>query len=589
MMSSLNTIACTEHKNACLPPLDSAEARLPPQVMPEPLSPKQIRSSLVLIPHPDDESIGCGGLIAKLAQQGTPVHLILVSDGAGGGGLPPGSGKVRQQEFAEALRCLGQSLTWECWQLPDGSLSQHVEQLHQQIQRALHCYKPDTLIAPWSRDLHPDHAVLGQAAFACQQKVTGVSLLFYEVWTPLPATHVLDITPQWRMKSAALNKHKTALGHGDYSRVMEALAAYRSLLSGSLGRAGSYAEAYYCIAPRQEGQSLPNESFPQIRYVTPEDAQSLSGLFARVFHQNPSAGWWQKKYADQPQAGTVAETIDGEIVGYYGAMYRQGYWQGKWISSAQQGDVMVAPEHRFATKGEGVFLRMSSLFLKHQLGQQGTYQFAYGFPTHRALKLGVRLGLYRQGDPLGEWVCQNQSSPMGISWRIHCQPCCSVSDWSWCDGLTPFMEEPEQTFWLKKDSRYWQQRFVEAVPQDKCYHLIRLSRWGRLQAVAIVHLETDRLEILDLAKFGSHPDANHKLISGIINYGESTGRKLTTAWGTYLAVDELRRLAERRHRCGSQRIDPAGYMALPSDALDAPLTEQLLGRSWMLGGDTDFR
>src|SRR5262245_24685447 len=38
---------------------------------------------LVLAPHPDDESLGCGGLIAACQAQGHPVHVLVLTDGAG--------------------------------------------------------------------------------------------------------------------------------------------------------------------------------------------------------------------------------------------------------------------------------------------------------------------------------------------------------------------------------------------------------------------------------------------------------------------------------------------------------------------------
>lgn len=41
------------------------------------------RGLVVVAPHPDDESLGCGGLIAAARASGRPVHLVVVSDGCG--------------------------------------------------------------------------------------------------------------------------------------------------------------------------------------------------------------------------------------------------------------------------------------------------------------------------------------------------------------------------------------------------------------------------------------------------------------------------------------------------------------------------
>ena len=41
------------------------------------------RCALILAPHPDDESLGCGGLIAEACARGRPPAVIIVSDGTG--------------------------------------------------------------------------------------------------------------------------------------------------------------------------------------------------------------------------------------------------------------------------------------------------------------------------------------------------------------------------------------------------------------------------------------------------------------------------------------------------------------------------
>ncbi|OOV86964.1 GNAT family N-acetyltransferase [Oceanospirillum linum] len=563
------------------------EDQLPPLPMPAPLDVSAMDKVLVFVPHPDDESIGCGGLIAHLCRQGTPVHLILVSDASGAGGLPEGAGEQRIKEFRQALKHLGSSLTQEYWRLPDGGLHA-CDDLPRRIQRAIDHYAPTTLVAPWLRDLHTDHSTLGRTVLDIAQAQTlsaARELIFYEVWSPLPATHVLDISGVWPQKKAALACHKIALSCGNYLRAMESLAAYRSLLTGAMAAEGHYAEAYRCIGLGTE-KTAPAV---KVRYAVPSDGAALARLFQRVFGQQVPDSWWQAKYAGQPHAGSLAQTFDGEIVAYYGAMHRQGIWQGQPVNCAQQADVMVAPEHRFATRSQGVFSRISKLFLQEQLGQGRTYQLAYGFPTERALQLGVRLGLYRQADMLGYWVCDNVFSRLGVSWQVRCQPCHQVRDWQWVDRLQPFTAEPQQTFWLKKTASYWQQRYCDSPPPGKHYHLLRLYRWGRIQSVAIVRLEESGIEILDLAKAGSHPDAGQKLISAVINEGVRRKLPRTTAWGTHLAVTELMRHAESLSNRSDNRIDNAGFMALPSSSLDAPLADEIQGRCWMLGGDTDFR
>ncbi len=66
---------------------------------------------VVFAPHPDDESLGCGGLISEAVEQGIPVHVVMVSDG---GASHPGSRKfppkrviaIRRSETLAALSAL---------------------------------------------------------------------------------------------------------------------------------------------------------------------------------------------------------------------------------------------------------------------------------------------------------------------------------------------------------------------------------------------------------------------------------------------------------------------------------------------------
>ncbi len=67
---------------------------------------------LVLAPHADDESLGCGGLVAALCEQGVPVHVWLVSDGTmshpNSRDFPPDQRcALREAEFRQACAHLG--------------------------------------------------------------------------------------------------------------------------------------------------------------------------------------------------------------------------------------------------------------------------------------------------------------------------------------------------------------------------------------------------------------------------------------------------------------------------------------------------
>src|SRR3979409_162659 len=91
-------------------------------IMPEaeaiPFEPQDLRGErlLVLAPHPDDEVIGCGGLVALPLRENRPLHVVVATDGA-----QAGDGTQREAESRAALGLLG-AATVEFLRFPDRDL-----------------------------------------------------------------------------------------------------------------------------------------------------------------------------------------------------------------------------------------------------------------------------------------------------------------------------------------------------------------------------------------------------------------------------------------------------------------------------------
>jgi len=223
-------------------------AQLAPCPLPQALDLTRANKVLVFVPHPDDETLGCGGTLARLAAR-CPVKAVLVTDGSGAGGLPDGAGAVRQREFVRALARLGVTDSVQLNQ-PDGFFEAGTE-LEQRVQSLMDDYKPDWVFLPSPLDYHRDHVRI--AAFLeplCRRASSVKQLLFYEIWAPIPATHVVDITEQAETKRQALLEHATAMVCGDYLRAVDGLNRYRGLYLGK----DKLAEAFW-VEP-VGGQSL---------------------------------------------------------------------------------------------------------------------------------------------------------------------------------------------------------------------------------------------------------------------------------------------------------------------------------------------
>jgi LmbE family N-acetylglucosaminyl deacetylase len=126
------------------------------------------RSCLVLAPHPDDETLGCGATIALKRANGTPVRVVVAADGRTS--HPPSLvdpdelARRRAEEVAAACRILGVAAS-DLVQLgfEDQSLDAREDELVGAIAEQLDAVAPDEVRLPSTRDWHPDHRALGLA------------------------------------------------------------------------------------------------------------------------------------------------------------------------------------------------------------------------------------------------------------------------------------------------------------------------------------------------------------------------------------------------------------------------------------------
>ncbi len=141
--------------------------------------------ALVLAPHPDDELLGCGGLIRLLAAEGRDVQVLAVTDG---GASHPDSTlwpvarlkAARATESADALRRLGApGVPLLRLGLDDGQVTAQAARLADALNLFLRA--DDVLVATWRLDGHPDHEAVGVVAAAAAAR-RGARLLEMPVW-----------------------------------------------------------------------------------------------------------------------------------------------------------------------------------------------------------------------------------------------------------------------------------------------------------------------------------------------------------------------------------------------------------------------
>ena len=145
----------------------------------------QGRRRLVLLsPHPDDETLACGGLLRAASQAGLDIHLMAVTDGEAcypgdTAWTPEHLREVRPREVAQAFTVLGVGAQVQRLRFPDGGVEAHIDALEAALRPLLQ--PGDLVLAPWEQDGHPDHDAVGRAALAAASQ-PGIRLLRYPVW-----------------------------------------------------------------------------------------------------------------------------------------------------------------------------------------------------------------------------------------------------------------------------------------------------------------------------------------------------------------------------------------------------------------------
>ena len=188
-------------------------------------------SALVVAPHPDDETLGCGGAIALLRRLKIPVVVSIVSDGTMSHPNsniypPPALKKLREGESLSALAILGiecNAVTF--WGMPDGGVQTNTNSPCNiaSVYHYLNDLVPSVIFLPWRYDPHPDHRASWQLFMsACDRLTHQPRIVEYPIWDwdTQQRGNFADSVKAWRL---------------DISDVLElkkqAIAQYRSQIS----------------------------------------------------------------------------------------------------------------------------------------------------------------------------------------------------------------------------------------------------------------------------------------------------------------------------------------------------------------------
>ena len=204
---------------------------------------------LVVVAHPDDETLGAGGTIARMVAEGNIVYALAFTDGVG---ARNGKIGVRLDEWRQAIEVLGIKYGWVL-DYPDNQLDTvPMLKLARRVTDTIIETTPDLVITHHSGDLNIDHRRVREAVeVACRPIGKRINILAMEVvssteWgTPFAPNYFVDIGPWLAVKRNALNDYESELCDAPHPRSVDGvmnLARIRGDQSGVL-----FAEAFEVV------------------------------------------------------------------------------------------------------------------------------------------------------------------------------------------------------------------------------------------------------------------------------------------------------------------------------------------------------
>ncbi|MEO5709026.1 MAG: PIG-L family deacetylase [Nocardioidaceae bacterium] len=165
---------------------------------------------LVVVAHPDDETLAMGATIADLAASGVRVHVVSLTSGEAAldhvGEHVPDLAARRRDELDRAGAALGIT-GCKTLDLPDGHLADDPDAVLEAVRTEVARHRPDRVATLWRQDPHPDHREVSEAVHAvCADGTVDEFLLWSLHWTD-PAAVPERIAPVATGAAARTARH----------------------------------------------------------------------------------------------------------------------------------------------------------------------------------------------------------------------------------------------------------------------------------------------------------------------------------------------------------------------------------------------
>jgi len=176
------------------------------------------KSAIVFSPHPDDETLGCGGTILRKKQAGADIKIVFMTDGCLSHAhlIAPAELKaIRAQEAISAAQALGiEPEDVICLEFPDGGLQDQQAKAIQAVAEILLRYQPEEIYIPYYKEYPADHSATNHIVLAALNAYQLEATVYeYPIWfwRHFPIT---TLAASSRRETLSALKNSVLLGFG---------------------------------------------------------------------------------------------------------------------------------------------------------------------------------------------------------------------------------------------------------------------------------------------------------------------------------------------------------------------------------------
>jgi LmbE family N-acetylglucosaminyl deacetylase len=203
---------------------------------------------LVVAPHPDDETLGCGGTLLRLASEGSQIAWLIVTSMSENDGFSAESMSERKTEIVKVRDAYGFCEVYAL-DLPTRRLDTYpVAELVAEFSKVFKAYQPSEVFLPHRRDVHTDHRAVFDAGAACAKwfRYNSVRRVFaYETLSeteftldtqpPFSPNYFVDVSEFLERKIEIMTMYRSEISEFPFPRSVEAIRALASVRGASSG------------------------------------------------------------------------------------------------------------------------------------------------------------------------------------------------------------------------------------------------------------------------------------------------------------------------------------------------------------------